>query len=143
MPNPSVATSAQTDGVWLIPFIGAVADTSAQAWIGTGTPEVSNERDEQVVNILGREETVTQSSGVVRLDAGVLNGVLMSRHGLTADQWRNRLKKLVKNQSRYDRIWMVTPRVHYQNVELGSMSFAHQIIGEPGWQASVEFREKR
>ena len=139
-----MAANSQADGVWLLPYVSSVSiDASARAWIGTGTPSVTQERDEQVVHILGREESVTQSSGVVRLDVGTLDGALMSRHGLTADEWRARLEALVCNQSRYLRIACVTPRVYYWNLELGSKTFTHRIYGDPGWNVSVAFREKR
>jgi hypothetical protein len=145
MPNPATGyIGTLGDGVLLTPWPSfSSMDVSKSAWIGTGTPDAVRERDEEVLDLPGRAEPVTLTSGVLRLDKGVLSGALMTRHGLTAEQWRERLESLIANQKSYVRIWMVTPTLHYPNVELGDYERSLVQMGGKAWSVSVAFREKR
>ena len=145
MPNPSVGGfGALGDGILLAPWPTAYSmDFARCAWIASGTPVAGRARDEDVLDLPGRADPVTISSGVLRLDRGSISGLLIDRHDLTAEEWRQRLEYLIEEQGRFQRIWMVTPTLHYPNVELGSMERGVTQAGGKAWRVELEFREKR
>lgn len=143
MPNPSSSLFASVDGLWLIPMTASGIVSGAEAWIGTDSPGATRDRDEAVFYAIGRDESITQTTGVLRLDEGTVAGMLLSRNGLTGDQWQERLENLIANQPRYKRIWLVTRRINYVNVELSGYEARPSAPSVNGWDVSFAFREKR
>lgn len=145
MPNLPASGIFSIDGIWLQPWNGSTFVSSAQAWIGAKSPTISGNRQVERTSIVGRNESISNSSGVVELDEGVLEGLILgeSRNGLTGNQWLTRLDNLVKQQENYSNIWLVTGRLFYQKVELGSLEATPIQASGDGWTVTLPFWEKR
>lgn len=143
MPNLPASGIFSVDGIWLQPWNGSTFVSSAQAWIGAKSPRITGHRQAERFSVVGRAEPITQSSGVTELDEGVIEGALLNRNGLTGNQWLDRLDALVDNQENYSNIWLVSGRLFYRKVELGSLEASPEVIGGDGWLVTVPFWEKR
>lgn len=143
MPNLGAGGTFSVDGLWLIPWNVNGIVSEDQAWIGAKSPEVTGEVQAEFISIDGRDEPIRDSSGVVELDTGVIDGALLDRNGQVGDVWLRRLNALVRNQENYVRIWLVTRRLLYKNVALGSLTASPEIIGGDGWKVSLPFAERR
>lgn len=142
MPNLSTAPTVSIDGFWLYPMLNGVFVTASRCWIGGSSPTVTGQREAETFNVVGRSEGITQTSGIVKHDEGTLEGLLMDRNGLQAHQWLERLDVLIADQDNYQRIWLVTSRWLYLNVELEGLTTTPTIAGGPAYQVTVPFREK-
>lgn len=145
MPNLPASGIFSVDGIWLQPWNGSTFVQSAQAWIGAKSPTITGPRQAERFSVVGRSEPITQSSGVTELDEGVIDGMIVggTRHGLTGNQWLDRLDALVDNQETYSNIWLVTGRLFYRKVELGSLEATPIQASGDGWQVTLPFWEKR
>lgn len=140
MTSPSATVSSDIDGIWLHPYLpgSTTIAAGAKAWLGGATPSGTAVRSVSVFTIPTRSEKVSQS-GALHLYEGSISAVLLTRHGLNADQWLERLKNLIENQHKYD-VYMVTSRLTMK-VELGDITRESRILGGPGWAVETSYRQ--
>lgn len=143
MPNSAVGGPFSVDGVWLTPWRNGFFVSSERVYIGAGSPRVTHEVDEEEFNIVGRAESITQGSGVVRLAAGVIEGTLMAGFGKDHHEWLEALTNLVKNQGDFSALWLQAPNRMYTNVRLGSWEDAFVVRGAGSFDVTIPFREKK
>lgn len=143
MPNPSAGGSFSVDGIWLTPWRNGFFVSSERVYIGGGSPRVVHEVDDEEFNIVGRQESITQGSGIVRLDSGVIEGTLMAGFGLTHHDWLTHLENLVKNQGDFSQLTLQSPNRFYQNVRLGTWEDAFVVRGAGSFDVTIPFREKK
>lgn len=138
--NPTATFTGLVDGLWLKPYLPGsnTLVAASQAWIGGPTPAGDAERAVQVFAIPSRREKVSQA-GVLHLDEGPIEGTLFARHGLTGDQWLDRLRELIKDQHRFD-LYLVTPR-WFRKVELNRLAKTSTYNSGPAWRVTVPYRE--
>lgn len=140
MANPRATFSGTVDGVWLLPHTSGGLVTSAQAWIGASSPSTDAVRSVDTYTVSSRAEQIS-NAGVLHLDTGAIDGLLMDRHGLTADGWLLRLRSLIKDQRLYT-VYLASAR-YYFKVELNGLSQVPTIAGGRAWNVVVPFRELR
>lgn len=143
MPNESAGGSFSVDGIWLTPWRNGFFVSSERVYIAAGSPSVEHELDEEEFSVVGRAETITRGSGVVRLDRGVIEGTLMTSFGLSHHQWLASLKNLIKNQGDFSQLTLQTPNRFYLNVRLGSWSDSYVVRGAGSFDVSIPFVEKK
>ncbi len=143
---PSARATAQTfsgeiDGAWLLPQVRGTLDAAYEAWIGASTPGSQMEESGSLIHVPSREEGVA-SRGVLHLEQGSVEGLLLaSQHGKTADQWLERVVNVVKQKSRFDRIWLVTPRYFKPIEPYGPVVKEPEIAGGRAWRVTLAYRE--
>ncbi len=138
--NPSTTQSGSIDGVWLLPLRSGSLVTSAQAWVGAPSPSTEAVRSVETYTVSSRAELIS-NAGVLHLDTGSIEGLLIDRHGLTANAWLRRLHSLIKNQRDYQ-VYLASAR-YYFPVELNGLSQSPIIAGGRAWNVTVPFRELR
>lgn len=144
MANPSATGPFSFDGVWLMPLTASGGlESDKYAFIGAGSPSVSHARQEESFSVVGRNEPIVQASGVIELATGVIEGTLITRHGVDYMTWKDRLENLVRNQENYWRIWLASPHRFYTNVSLGGWEDSFVVRGDGSWDVSLPFRERR
>lgn len=141
--NPFATGNFSVEGVWLTPWRNGFFVSSERVYIGAGSPRIVHEVDEEEFNIVGRAEAITQGSGVVRLDRGVIEGTLMAGFSLTHHDWLDHLKNLIKNQRDFSQLTLQSPNRFYPNVHLGSWEDSFVVRGAGSFDVTVPFREKK
>lgn len=141
MPNPVVIFDGHIDGVWLVPHRNGIPVPGTEAWIAATSPSTEAELSSDEFTIFNRAEELSQD-GVLHLDRGSIeNGLLMSRHGLTADEWLKRLRSLIREQRSYGSIVLVSSRYQPFRVKIKGLAQQPTVAGGPAWRVDVPFRE--
>lgn len=143
MANESAGGPFSVDGVWLTPWRNGFFVSAERVYIGAGSPNVTHEVEQEEFLVVGREESITQGSGIVRLDRGSIEGTLMAGFGKTHHQWLTLLKNLVKNQGDFSALWLQAPNRMYTNVRLGTWDDAFVVRGAGSFDVSIPFWEKK
>ncbi len=137
MANPKVTFTGTIDGVWFMAYNKA-GDLASEAWVLAKSPSGTRQRSGVVVTVPSREEKVSRR-GVLHLEEGTVSGKILTRHGLSAAQWLDRLTDLIAKQHRYT-VYLVSPRLSFP-VELGELTKTPVYSGGPAWDVSVPYRQ--
>lgn len=138
--NPTATFTTNIDGIWLLPLSRTGGLTAnKEAWIGGRHPNEDYDQSRaDFASPYSREEF--SQVGVLHLAKGVLDGLILERHGVTGAGWFERLRNLIKSQRKYERVVLATPRDFF-NVELGALSGSPTIAGGHAWEVSVPYRQ--
>lgn len=139
--NPTALYSTPLDGLWLLPLHrrGVLAEANV-AYIRADSPSEDHERTFGEFDTPFGEEQFTQA-GKLHLRKGSIEGALLDRNNQAPAEWKDRLRRLIKNQSRYERVMLATRRDFFP-VELteGFSADPHPQISY-AWTVSVPYRE--
>lgn len=139
--NPKATFSHRPDGLWLLPRKrNGKIDRDARVWIGANWPAFLRDRPESVSDIPSRSEFVVQTGKLKLREGAIEEGLLLDRHGRTAEGWKRKLYLLARHQHRYQKIILAGSRgrVH---VQLGAINEAAVQAGGPAWKMRVALRE--
>lgn len=141
--STAYASTLEIDGTWFLPFVDNAIDDAAWAWIGGGSPEMRQERDGTLLTVPSREDAISTTTGIVHLGMGESSGLLLTRHGLSGDEWRTRLTGLIRNQKRYRWVWLASPREMFKCELIGPITRTSSVAGGRAYTYSVGIRELR
>lgn len=138
--NPTEDYDATIDGVWLLPLNrSAVLDTDKVAYIRADAPNEDHVREYASFDAPFSTEGFSQSA-VMHLPQGSIDGALLSRNGSTAAVWKERLRTLVKGQTRYERVMLASPRDFFPVELTTGPSFSPHPEISYAWNVSVPYR---
>lgn len=139
--NPTVTFSESIDGTWLLPVKNGQVQSSAVCWIGRDAGSSVEEHDHALVAIPTRQEEISQV-GALHLEKGSIEGTLMERHGLIANEWLKRLRDLIRRMDSYEAVFYVN-NVSRTKVEVYGPIEKHAktMNGTVAWEVVVSYRE--
>lgn len=134
------SATATIDGTWLLPVVDGQVVSAERAWIGRDSGASGRIQSRSESNIPSRAESIAQL-GVFHLESGVIEGVLMDRFSLTADEWKDRLLALITNGSKYEHILYVSKRKRVKVEIYGDWSEEARQMSGDAWAVGLNYRQ--
>lgn len=139
-----LTSTLSVEGVWLLPWADHQIVDTAWAWLGGPdvSPEMSQERDGQLLVPPSREEAINVTTGIIHKGVGDIDGLLHTRHGLSGNDWRERLTNLVRDQKSYRWVWLASSREMFKVELVGPVTRKTTVAGVgAAYTYSVGIRE--
>lgn len=141
--NPTVDHTELIDGVWLVPLSrSGVAYPNKAAYLRADSPNHDLDLESAMFDAPFDVEGF-QSSGVLHLPRGTVDGAIIDRFGDTAAEWKERLTNLIRGHKQYGKIMLASTRDFASIAFTSGPSYSTHEEIQFAWRASVQYRELR
>ena len=141
--NPTVVVPGSLQFLWIIGMVSRyIRSATASVCIETPSPSIQKTASGAVFTLPFRDKEVS-AMGSIHGYRGLIEGLIPESYGFTADDWQNRLEKLMSAQKNLHRVRLLSKR-YDMNIVIppdGFMLEATQHDGNRSWRVSIPFFE--
>lgn len=128
-----------TEGCWILPYLAEVFQSSRTGYLNAEASPFEEPRPYAIFDPDSRDRKIVQL-GRTKGYEGTISGDITADYSLSADEWRQRLRFLMKDQENY-RLGLVTPHLLVRSVTLLELPLDPWVSGSSNYGVSLAYVE--